>query len=189
MLKIPFSSRRSEGLRCETPVSFLVAKTTLICYLSFSSTEPKICSATSIEVKFPKSWRPIALCMSRSSGSSFHWFFERSSYFPSFFLALSWFFLRPPPPKKSKEQTNKQKQKKAKQTVNNHVKRWIWVDHESYQGLWGDHFSEMTFKGGFSIFYRGKSKFLRPTPRRWIMTTLPWWLNQNFIILKEYKSH
>ena len=125
--------------------------------LSFSSTEPKICSATSIEVKFPKSWRLLALCMSRSSGSSFHWFFERSSYFPSFFLALSWFFFAPPPPKK-KQTTNKQ-------TVNNHVKRWIWVDHESYQGLWGDHVSEMTFKGGLSIFYRGKSKFLRPTPQ------------------------
>lgn len=39
------------------------------------------------------------------------------------------------------------------------------VDRESYQGLWGDHFSEMTFKGELSIFYRGKSKFLRPTPQ------------------------
>ena len=39
------------------------------------------------------------------------------------------------------------------------------VDRESYQGLWGDHFSEMAFKGELSIFYRGKSKFLRPTPQ------------------------
>ena len=166
MLKIPFSSRHSEGLRCEIPVSFLVAKTTLICYLQgYLYHSPRL-NRKFVPRPRLKSWRPLALSRSRSSGSSFHWFFERSSYFPSFFLALSWFFFCAPlPRKKSKEQTNKQKQKKAKQTVNNHVKRWIWVDHESYQGLWGDHFSEMTFKGGLSIFYRGKFNFLWPTPQ------------------------
>ena len=152
--------------------------------LSFSSTEPKICSATSIEVKFPKSWRPIALCMSRSSGSSFHWFFERSSYFPSFFLALScFFFFAPPPPrKKSKEQTNKQKQKKAKQTVNNHVKRWIWWIVRVIKGYGGITSVKWHLKGDYLYFTVVSPNSFDPPPRRWIMTTLPWWLNQHFII-------
>ena len=127
--------------------------------LPFSSTEPKICSATSIE----------ELTSASAQQESFlrillPLVFRTFLIFSFFLLGFIMIFFAPPPPK-SKEQTNKQKQKKAKQTVNNHVKRWIWVDHESYQGLWGDHFSEMTFKGGLSIFYRGKSKFLRPTPQ------------------------
>ena len=130
--------------------------------LPFSSTEPKICSATSIEEltsasALQESFLRILLPL-----------VFRTFLIFSFFLLgfiMFFFFLRPLPRKKSKEQTNKQKQKKAKQTVNNHVKRWIWVDHESYQGLWGDHFSEMTFKGGLSIFYRGKFNFLWPTPQ------------------------
>lgn len=122
--------------------------------LSFSSTEPKICSATSIEEltsasALQESFLRILLPL----------VFRTFLIFSFFLLGFIMTFFCAPHQKKSKEQTNKQKQKKAKQTVTNHVKRWIWVDHESYQGLCGDHFSEMTFKGGLSIF------FLRPTPQ------------------------
>ena len=132
--------------------------------LPFSSTEPKICSATSIEEltsasALQESFLRILLPL----------VFRTFLIFSFFLLGFIMIFFAPSPPsphqKKSKNKQTNRNKKKAKQTVNNHVKRWIWVDHESYQGLWGDHFSEMTFKGGLSIFYRGKFNFLWPTPK------------------------
>ena len=55
-LKIPFSSSHSKGSRCKRLVSFLAKSALMLSTgvtLSFSSIEPKICPATSIEVKFP----------------------------------------------------------------------------------------------------------------------------------------
>ena len=68
VLKIPFSSSHSKGSRCKRLVSFLAKSALMLSTgvtLSFSSIEPKICPATSIEVKFSKRWR--ALCLSRLS--------------------------------------------------------------------------------------------------------------------------
>ena len=39
------------------------------------------------------------------------------------------------------------------------------VDRESYQGLWGDHFSEMTFKGGYLYFTVVSPNSFDPPPQ------------------------
>ena len=83
VLKIPFSSSHSKGSRCKRLVSFLAKSALMLSTgvtLSFSSIEPKICPATSIEVKFPKRWR--ALCLGR--------LFFGFSDLPLIFLLSSW---------------------------------------------------------------------------------------------------